>query len=171
MATGPNERFGVMLKELEPIVAILNEERGILNRTLDGISEQEAAEVHVTPDWTLKDAVAHLVGAERGMTRIARGTARGENPQLPEGYDNDVYNARQVAKRKDQTLAQVRTELDASRAELMALLESIAPEQLALCGEHPLSGDVSLSDLLVIIYSHERTHANEISLKYRESKK
>lgn len=160
-----------MLKELEPIVAKLNEERGILNRTLDGISEQEAAEVHVTPDWTLKDAVAHLVGAERGMTRIARGTARGENPQLPEGYDNDVYNARQVAKRKDQTLAQVRTELDASRAELMALLESIAPEQLALCGEHPLSGDVSLSDLLVIIYSHERTHANEISLKYRESKK
>lgn len=160
-----------MLKELEPIVAILNEERGILNRTLDGISEQEAAEVHVTSDWTLKDAVAHLVGAERGMTRIARGTARGENPQLPEGYDNDVYNARQVAKRKDQTLAQVRTELDASRAELMALLESIAPEQLALCGEHPLSGDVSLSDLLVIIYSHERTHANEISLKYRESKK
>lgn len=160
-----------MLKELEPIVAILNEERGILNRTLDGISEQEAAEVHVTSDWTLKDAVAHLVGAERGMTRIARGTARGENPQLPEGYDNDVYNARQVAKRKDQTLAQVRAELDASRAELIALLESIAPEQLALCGEHPLSGDVSLSDLLVIIYSHERTHANEISLKYRESKK
>lgn len=160
-----------MLKELEPIVAKLNEERGILNRTLDGISEQKAAEVHVTPDWTLKDAVAHLVGAERGMTRIARGTARGENPQLPEGYDNDVYNARQVAKRKDQTLAQVRIELDASRAELIALLESITPEQLALCGEHPLSGDVSLSDLLVIIYSHERTHANEISLKYRESKK
>ncbi len=160
-----------MLKDLEPIADKLNEERGILNRTLDEISENQAAEIHVTPEWTIKDAVAHLVGAERGMTRIARGAARGENPQLPEGYNNDVYNSRQVTKRREQSLAQVRAELDASRAELMALLDSITPEQLVLCGEHPLSGSVSLKDLLVIIYSHERTHTNEISLKYRESKK
>ena len=105
-----------MLKDLEPIVDKLNEEREVLNRTLDGINEQEAAEIHVTPEWNIKDAVAHLVGAERGMTRIARGTARGENPQLPEGYNNDVYNARQVAKRKEQSLAQVHAELVASRA-------------------------------------------------------
>ena len=83
----------------------------------------------------------------------------------------EIMSAHPVSVTEDQTLAQVRTELDASRAELIALLESIAPEQLVLCGEHPLSGAVSLSDLLVIIYSHERTHANEISLKYRESKK
>ncbi len=160
-----------MLKELEAIADKLNEERGILNRTLDKIAEDGAHAIRVTPEWSVKDAVAHLVGAERGMTRIARGMAAGQDPQLPEGYNNDEYNARQVGKRKDQNLAQVREELGASRAELMTFLENITPEQLALCGEHPLYGETSLKDLLVIIYSHEMTHANEIADKIRESKK
>lgn len=159
-----------MLKELEAIADKLNEERGILDRTLDGLSEEDAARYMVTPEWSVKDEVAHLVGGERGMTRIARGMAAGQDPKLPEGYNNDVYNARQVSKRKDQTLAQVREELNASRAELMALLESITPEQLALCGEHPLVGQLSLKELLVVIYSHETTHCSEIAAKIRESK-
>ena len=160
-----------MLKELEPIADKLNEERAILNRTLDQMTDAEAAGIRVTPEWSLKDAVAHLVGAERGMTRIARGMANGTNPQLPQGYSNDEYNARQVAKRKEQSVAQVRAELNATRADLLQFLESITPEQLALCGEHPLAGNISLKELLVIIYSHESTHANEISHQYRESKK
>ena len=160
-----------MLKELEPIANKLNEERGILDRTLDKITEDEATQVMVTPEWTIKDELAHLAGAERGMSRIARGMCKGENPQLPEGYNNDAYNARQVARRKEQTFIQIRAELNATRAELMALLESVTPEQLALRGEHPLYGDIALKDLLVVIYSHESTHTNEISAKYRESKK
>ncbi|MBI4789084.1 MAG: DinB family protein [Chloroflexi bacterium] len=160
-----------MLKELEPITNKLNEERGILNRALDKMTEAEAAQVMVTPEWTIKDELAHLAGAERGMTRIARGMGKGENPHLPEGYNNDEYNARQVAKRKDKSLAELREELNTTRAELVALLESVTPEQLALRGEHPLYGDIALKDLLVVIYSHESTHSNEIAAKYRESKK
>lgn len=149
----------------------MNEERGILDRTLDKMNAEEAANLKVTPEWSVKDAVAHLVGAERGMTRIARGMAAGQDPQLPEGYNNDEYNARQVTRRRDQSLAQVRDELRISHAELMTFLQSITPEQLALCGEHPLYGETSLKDLLVIIYTHEMTHANEIADKIRESKK
>ncbi len=159
-----------MLKELEAIADKLNEERGILNRTLDSLTGEQAANIKVTPEWSVKDAVAHLVGAERGMTRIARGMAAGQDPQLPQGYNNDEYNARQVSKRQGQNLAQVRQELGASRAELMTFLQSITPEQLALCGEHPLYGETSLKDLLVILYSHETTHTNEIADKIRESK-
>ena len=53
----------------------------------------------------------------------------------------------------------------------MTFLQNLTQEQLDLCGQHPLYGEVTLKELLVIIYSHETTHAKEISAKIRESKK
>ncbi len=160
-----------MLKELEAIASKLSEARSILVRALDGLTEEQATQVLVTPEWSIKDEVAHLAGAERGMFGIAQRMARGEDPQLPPEYDNDTYNARQVAKRKEKSLADVRAELDATHAELMAFLQNLTQAQLDECGQHPLYGEVKLKDLLVISYSHATTHTNEISAKIRESKK
>ncbi len=160
-----------MQKDLEPIASKLNEARSILIRTLDSLTEDQAAQVRVTPEWSVKDVVAHLAGAERGMFGIARRMAENIDPQLPPDYDNDTYNARQVTKRKEKSLADVRAELDGTRGEFLAFLENLTQEQIDLCGEHPLEGEVRLKDLLVIIYSHETTHTNEIAAKIRESKK
>lgn len=160
-----------MLKELEPIAGKLRETRGVLNGTLDKLTDEQATRVMVTPEWSIKDAVAHLAGAERGMLRIAQRMARGEDPQLSPNYDNDEANARMVAKRKGQPLAEIRKELDASRAELMAFLEGLTADKLALMGQHPLEGETTLKDLLVIVYSHETTHCKEIIQKCGELKK
>jgi uncharacterized protein (TIGR03083 family) len=160
-----------MLKELEPIANKLREAHTVLARALDPLTEEQAAQIMVTPEWSIKDAVGHLAGANRGMFGIAQRMAEGKDPQLPEGYDNDVYNARQVAKRKEQSLAQIRAELDATHAELLAFLDRVTPQQLAQMGEHPLYGEVVLRDLLVIIYTHQITHCNEISAKIRQAKK
>jgi hypothetical protein len=160
-----------MLNELEPIADKLRESHRLLGYTLDAMSEEQAAQIKVTPEWAIKDVVAHLAGAERGMLGIAKRMAEGQDPQLPPDYNNDSYNARQVAKRKDQTLSQVRGDLDATHARLLSLLESITLPQLVLMGQHPLAGEVTLKDLLVIIYSHEMSHGNEISNQFRESKK
>ena len=94
---------------------------------------------------------------------MAQGMAQGQDPQLPEGYDNDVFNARQVAKRKEQSVPQVLDELKTIHRDLSAFLDGVTPEQLTRMGEHPLEGEISLKDLLVVIYSHEVNHCNEIS--------
>ena len=159
-----------MLKELEPIASKLREARSVLTRTLAGVTEEQAARIMVTPEWSVKDEIAHLAGAERGMFGIALRMAKGEDPQLPPDYDNDTYNARQIANRKEKSLANIRAELDATHDELMKFLENLTQEQLDLCGQHPLHGEIKLKDLLVIIYSHATTHTNEISAKLRESK-
>jgi uncharacterized damage-inducible protein DinB len=161
----------MMLKDLELIASKLNEARSVLARTLDGLTEEQAVEVKITPEWSVKDEVAHLAGAERGMFGIAQRMARGEDPQVSPEYNNDFYNARQVAKRKEKSLVQVRAELDATHAELMTFLQNLTQEQLDLCGQHPLYGEVKLKELLVIIYSHETTHSKEISAKIREANK
>jgi hypothetical protein len=160
-----------MLKELEPIADKLRESHRILGRTLDAMTEEQAAHIKVTPEWAIKDVVAHLAGSEKGLVDIARRMADSQDPQLPPDFSNDANNARMVAKRKDETLAQVRGELDAIHAGLLSLLESITLRQLTLMGQHPLAGEVTLKDLLVIIYSHEMSHGNEISNQFRESKK
>ncbi len=160
-----------MLKELEPIAAKLNEACAMMTRTLDQLGEDQATTWMVTPDWSVKDAIAHLVGAKRGMTRMAQRFAAGENPQLPEDYNNDYYNARQVAKRQAMSFGEVRAELAAAHQELLAFLESLTPQQLELRGEHPIAGEIPLKDLLVVIYNHETQHCKEINDKIREMKK
>ena len=160
-----------MLKELESIASKLNEALSLLKRALDGLTEEQADQVKITPEWSVRDEIAHLAAAKRGMLGIAQRMARGQDPQLPPEYDNDVYNARQVAKRKGKTLVELRQELDAVHAELMGFLNGLTTEQLDLMGQHPIYGQVKLKELLVIIYSHETTHTREISAKIREMKK
>lgn len=160
-----------MLKELEPIAAKLNEACALMTRTLDQLNEDQAATLMITPEWSVKDQVAHLIGAKRGMTRLAQRFAAGEDPQLPGDYNNDVYNARQVAKRKAMSFADVRAELDAAHQDLLAYLDSITSQQLDLRGEHPIAGEIPLKDLLVVIYNHETSHCKEINEKIREFKK
>jgi len=159
-----------MLKELESIAAKLNEACAMMTRTLDQLSEDQATTLMVTPEWSIKDQVAHLIGAKRGMTRMAQRFAAGEDPQLPSDYNNDYYNARQVAKRKSISFADVRAELDEAHKELLGFLETVTPQQLDLRGEHPLAGEIPLKELLVVIYSHEMQHCKEIADKIRESK-
>jgi len=160
-----------MLKDLEPLASKLKEAHTVLERTLAPLSDEQAQAILVTPDWSVKDAVAHLAGANWGMFGIAQRAARGQDPKLPAGYDNDTFNARQVAKRKEQTLAQIRAELAATLNEMLAFLDGVAAEQIELQGEHPLYGQVKLKDLLVIIYSHETTHCNEIANVIYQAKK
>lgn len=159
-----------MLKELELIAAKLNEACAMMTRTLDQLSEDQAATWMVTPEWSIKDQIAHLIGAKRGMTRMAQRFAAGQDPQLPDDYNNDVYNARQVAKRKVMSFAEVRAELDAAHQELIAFLDSVTVQQLELRGEHPIAGEIPLKDLLVVIYNHETSHCKEINEKIRELK-
>lgn len=158
-----------MLKELESISNKLNEVHGILYRAVSGLSEEQALAL-ANPQWNVKDELAHLAGAERGMLRIAQASARGENPQLPEGYNNDEFNARQVAKRKGQSLSQTLDELKGIHNDITAFLESITAEQLTRMGEHPLEGEIPLKELLVVIYSHEVNHCNEITNALRAKK-
>ncbi len=159
-----------MIRELELIASKLAEARSVLAQTLDPLTEAQASQVMVTPEWSVKDVVAHLAGAERGLLGIAQRMARGEDPQVRSDYDNDYYNARQVAKRKERSLSEVRAELDGARSELLSFLESLSTDQVDLLGQHPLAGEIALKELLVVIYSHAMTHRNEIASSIRKSR-
>jgi hypothetical protein len=158
-----------MLKELEAISNKLDECHSVLYRTVGSLTDDQTRAV-ANPQWNVKDVLAHLAGAERAMLRTAQASARGDDPQLPDGYDNDVFNARQVAKRKDQSVAQILDELKGIHKDMSAFLDNITQEQMTRMGEHPLEGEIPLKDLLVVIYTHEVTHCNEIQNALRAVK-
>ncbi len=159
-----------MIKELDALAARLNNERAALMQTLSALTEEQAERIILSSGWSVKDTVAHLAGAERGMLRMMQRMASGENPRLSPEYNNDEYNRRQVAKRKEKSLEEIRSELHASRAELMMFMEGLAPEKLPLPGEHPLLGDTHVIDVLQVIGSHEAEQGKEISDRIREQK-
>ena len=161
----------MMLKELEQIAAKLNEACAMLNHALDQVTDEQNVQLPMNPEWSVKDTMAHLISAKRGMTRLAQRFAAGEDPQLPDDYNNDTYNARQIAKRKAMSFADLRVEMDTAHKELVALLDGVTAQQLDLCGEHPLAGEIPLKDLLVVIYNHETQHCKEITEAIRASKK
>lgn len=151
-----------MLERLEPLLERMRVERPALLALVGRLTESEAARSRPGDNYSARATLAHLAGAERGMTRLGQRMAAGENPRLAPNYDNNFYNARQQDKRKDMTVAQLEAELAESRRELLIFMESLTDETLARRGEHPVAGDVSVWYLLRVIVDHEREHTVEL---------
>jgi uncharacterized damage-inducible protein DinB len=150
-----------MLPELESLKIELDENRRLLADTLRDLSDDEMQRAPRVGEYAGREMLAHLAGAERGMTRLMQNMAAGKNPRLRADYDNDVYNARQQEKRARMTSEQLLDELQQSRAELLAFMETLTGAQLDLRGEHPTVGDASVRDVLITLQTHERAHIQE----------
>ncbi|MGE5139050.1 MAG: DinB family protein [Rudaea sp.] len=159
-----------MLPELEPIVGGLAENRVLLAEVFGPLSEEELNSKPRPGAYSGRETLAHLAGAERGMTQLARRMAAGENPRLKEGYNNDYYNARQQEKRAGLTSDQLVAELDEARRELLSFMGSLGPGDLAKPGQHPVTGDTDVLGVLQIIRTHERDHIKEFQAWSAEMK-
>ncbi|MGB8646243.1 MAG: DinB family protein [Anaerolineae bacterium] len=151
-----------MLAELEPLCVELSRNREYLDRVVGQLTEQELAKPPREGEYSGRQTLAHLAGAERGMTALMRRMASGEQPRLKADYNNDYYNARQQEKRANMTVAQLQAELDESRKDLLAFIETLRPEDLDKQGDHPLYRDTNVRQVLQILQKHERDHAQEM---------
>ncbi len=151
-----------MLAELEPLAGDLERNRRLLDQTVDGLTEEQMNRPVSEGHYSGKQILAHLAGAERGMTALMRRMAAGEQPRLKPDYDNNYYNARQQDKRAGMTIEQLRTELAATRQDLLAFMETLTPADLEKRGDHPLYKDATVLQVLEIIPAHELEHTQEL---------
>lgn len=154
-----------MLERLQPLLDRMERERPALLELVDRLTEAEANRSQPGDGYSVRATLAHLAGAERGMTRLARRIAAGDSPRLAPEYDHDLYNARQQEKRQGSTRSQLEAELAESRRELHTFMDGLTDAELGRRGEHPIAGDVSLWDLLHVIVNHERDHARELEAR------
>lgn len=153
---------GEMVPDIEPIAGELQENRRLLRRILARLREEELEKQPSERDYSPRQVLAHLAGAERGMTRLMKLMAAGEKPRLKPDYDNDYYNLRQQEKRAKMNAAEILAELEGARSELIDFIENMKEEDLAKSGEHPTLGDTDLLGVLNRLKDHEREHVEEM---------
>ncbi len=108
--------------------------------------------------WTTKQMMLHLATSETGQ--IATGKAIvSRQPTIPEDFDLNRYNNRQVEKNKDKQLPEILFGLAESRQKLLAFLDEVAEEDLDKRGRHARGDVLSLEQLFYRIGEHEAEHA------------
>jgi hypothetical protein len=152
-----------MLAELEPLVRALEDNRRMMAQVLDQLRDEEKDRAPREGEYSVRQVLAHLAGAERGMTRLMRLMAAGEKPRLKPDYDNDYYNAHQQEKRAKMSVVDLSAELEEARGDLLGFMETLKPEDLRKVGEHPTVGDTNVLAVLKTLQAHERAHIEETS--------
>ncbi len=152
----------LMLPSLDPVAASLAENRRLLDGLVNSLSDAEMNRPPREGEYSGRQVIAHLAGADRGMTRLVQDMAADKSPRPSPDYDNDYYNARQQQKRAGRSVQELCAELDESHRELLALMETLKPEDLEKQGEHPIAGQATLFEVLEILAAHERGHIDDL---------
>lgn len=109
------------------VLAEFERQRAAFNTLLDSLRAEEWE--RPTPDnetWTVRDVLAHLAGTDRSMGRLVSGMIEGTYAiDEAKKFALDDYNARQVARRREQAVDELRREMDENRRELLAVVERL----------------------------------------------
>jgi hypothetical protein len=153
-------------------IAVLARTPATLRAMLDGLPEEWTTATEGPDTWSPYVVVGHLIHGER-TDWIARARIileQGTNRRF-EPYDRFA----QFRESKGKDLAELLGEFDKLRAENLATLEGwrLQPEQLALEGEHPAFGAVTLRQLLAAWVVHDLGHivqvARVMAKQYRDA--
>jgi DinB superfamily len=121
---------------------------------------QEAASWHPAKgEWCVNECAGHVIEADKrgfaGRIRIILGES---DPDLP-GWDRaSVSHARNDCARRPEDIA---SELEGQRADGVALVRSLTPEQLTRGGNHADVGRLTVNDLLHEWAYHDANHLRQ----------
>jgi hypothetical protein len=148
--------------ELSAGMAVLARTPATLRAMLDGLPAEWTTATEGPETWSPFDVVGHLIHGERTdwipRARIILG--QGANRRF-EPYDRFA----QFRESKGKELAELLDELERLRADNLATLAGwrLTDEELALEGEHPAFGPVTLRQLLATWVVHDLGHIVQIS--------
>ncbi len=150
-----------MSQRKETLKAALAAGRTALLSAVGQLSAEDWDRPTDNPAWTARDLLIHLAVAEPGLLTRMSLFLEGRS-QLPEGFDLNVWNNRQVARRRGASVESLLASLAESRQKVLAFLDEIADEQLDVRGFHASGRELSVAEMVEIIGQHEQTHARDI---------
>ncbi len=130
----------------------------MLDEYAAGMNEEDMKRAPKEGEYSGREVIAHLAGANRGMTRLMQQMASGATPRLKSDYNNDYYNARQQEKRAGMNIPELVSELDETHRDLLAFMETLRTADLEQRGQHPVVGDATVLQVLETLSAHEQSH-------------
>lgn len=133
----------------------VREGRAKLGSALDGLSEEEATRTGLNPQWSVKDALAHVVAWELEGASIIRAIQERTGKPAPLDKEQiDAFNARAVEERRERTMREVSDELDAAHGEMERLIESL-PDEVN-------ESSMTYKYIEGVTFHHHESHATQI---------
>jgi hypothetical protein len=151
-----------MEHNLQHTTSLLARTPAALYALLRGLPEMWTLQNEGEGTWTAFDVVGHLIHGERTdwIPRAKRILEFGESRPF-EPFDRWA----QARESQGKSLPELLDEFARLRAENLEALRALnlRPEHLALRGQHPALGVVTLSELLATWAAHDLTHLHQIS--------
>ncbi len=160
-----------MLRELEPLVAQYARSRETLFKSIANLDATQLDECIPNRDWSIKDTYIHIATNETLMLQLLGEIANGGANALPADFDNQKFNDESVATGRAKNMEQLHADLDASYRDLIALLETLTPENIKRRGTSPSAGDVDVKEFFLAMYAHHEMHCRDVVEQARRLKK
>ena len=112
--------------------------------------------------WRMKEVLDHITGWDDAVIASIKSFLTHEIPATPASRGIDAYNADTVSSREAIPYEVTQREWEASRTELLALLQKMTDEQLHTSFVLPWGAYGTIENLVEIFTEHEETHAKEI---------
>jgi uncharacterized damage-inducible protein DinB len=159
-------------QELE-IVTTLEKSRQDLHSALEGIDEAEARLRPAEGRWSVLECLEHVATAERRFLGRLESAGQLESPIDPQREAGVLAMVTDRSPRRQApemvqpsgrfaSLAEALADFDATRANVIRFAETRHAELRALGSQHPLFGQVTGYELMLIIAGHACRHAAQI---------
>ena len=126
-----------------------------LTAALEGLTDELAARTALNPQWSVKDALAHIVAWEREGAEAIGQIRRGTYERKPFNQEAiDKFNAEAVESRRERTMGEIREEFDEVHASFVDLLETLPEEVDEKSGVYKFTEGVAIH--------HHAHHATQI---------
>jgi uncharacterized damage-inducible protein DinB len=170
----PSGRLHLMAPEQEiEIVKTLEKSREDLHSAVEGIAEAEARTKPAEGRWSVLECVEHVATVERrflGRLESAGQLESAIDPQREAGVlamvtdRNQQRQAPEIVQPSGRfaSLAEALADFDATRAQVIQFAEIRHDELRTLGSQHPLFGQVTGYELMLIIAGHACRHAAQI---------
>lgn len=152
-------------EQIADLVEKMAAQRGRLIEQVLALDETDAARVPVgktgEEQWTVKEQLAHLCEMELGYDEWVRAALRDDNPAVGRGeFPRAAIPIEDASNHDVRALVDV---LAAERADTLALIARLRPEEFERKATHPMFGTLTVMQWLRSFYRHDRMHADQIA--------
>ncbi|HEX7124438.1 MAG TPA: DinB family protein [Thermodesulfobacteriota bacterium] len=150
---------------VEEHLATLGKTPDDLARLIEGASEARLTTRPAPDAWAPTEVLCHLRDTEESFSTRLSLTLDNDDPRWPPGGDADRWASERQYLRCDGRLALAA--FARRRAESLARLGALAPEQWSRTGTHPKRGKMTLRDLVEFWAWHDGNHVAQLARALR----
>jgi uncharacterized damage-inducible protein DinB len=153
--------------EVDEVFDKIADSRQNLLAAISGLDKETISNAKIDKNWTIKDALAHIIAWDEVCLEPLRNFSRGEAFNVEPIKDHDSWNAQQLARRSGQPLDTILRDLTRVRLELLSVAQRLDDYHWKMELSLPWGNRGTVINMLSSLAWHEEEHTKDI-LKWKD---